>query len=324
MNRYHAIPVGLAAILLGALLVPYALAPPDPSERPEAWIVYAGERGDGAYVDLASAGLDRVSRTGPFAFDEFAPADRGRLEAGLRNATARPGLLVLQDSGAWPAAADTWAAACPETKFLVIDGIVTPRPNVRSVRIASRGVSYLAGVLAASAAKGRPVALVAGMPSAVMDEYIEGFTIGVGAAAPGTQVAVRYVGETTRGFADPAAASAISEECFRNGTVVIYAACGGSSTGVIEAAGRSPGRFVIGIDRDQADLGPTVVLASAVKRVDRVVERGLRDHANGTFVPGDAVIGLDGDATGLVLNPRFAHLAPVLEQHRAAAGGMDR
>lgn len=324
MNRYHAIPVGLAAILVGVLIVQYALAPPDTPERPEAWIVYAGEKGDGAYVDLASAGLDRASRTGSFAFDEFAPADRERLEAGLRSATARPDLLVLQDSGAWPAAADTWAAACPETKFLVIDGIVTPRPNVRSVRIASRGVSYLAGVLAASAAKGRPVALVAGMPSAVMDEYIEGFTTGVEAVAPGTQVAVRYVGETTRGFADPAAASAISEECYQNGTAVVYAACGGSSTGVIEAAQRSPGRFVIGVDRDQADLGPTVVLASAVKRVDRVVERGLLDHANGTFAPGEVAVGLAESATGLVPNPRFVEFAPVLEQHRAAAGGMDR
>ncbi len=324
MNRYHLGPIGLAAVIAGALIVQFALVPPAAPDRPLAWIVYAAEKGDQSYVDSAWTGVYRASRNSSFAFEEFIPADRDRLEAGLRNATGRPGLLVLQDSGAWPGAADTWAAAHPEMRFFVIDGAVAPRPNVRSVRIAARGASYLAGALAAAGGGGRPVAGLAEMPSPVMDEYIQGFSAGAGAARPGMPVAVRYVGNDTGAYADPDRAAVLSKELYRNGTAVVYAACGGSSVGVIEAAQESPGRFVIGVDRDQADLGPTVVLGSALKRVDRVVEQALLDHVNGSFTPGAALIGLTENATRLVLNPRFAEFAPVLEQYRATAGGMDR
>lgn len=324
MNRTVALGIAVvtcAAFVLAALS---ATAPALPTSPPHAWVVLAGEPGDQSYVDSARAGVARANASKRIRVEEFAPSDGDRLETRLRDRDDLPGLVEVQDSGAWPGAVERWADAHPGMRFLVIDAVVPARSNVRSVRISADGVSFLAGALAAAGAGGRPVAVIAGMPSPVMAQFVRGFSDGAAAEVPETRVDVRYISKGVDGFSDPERGRAGAEALYQNGTAVIYAACGGSSTGVIDAAGRAPGRFVVGVDRDQADLGPTVVLGSAVKRVDRVVEEALLAYADGAFTPGDTVIGLDANATDLVLNPQFEGLAPVLERHRASAGERDR
>jgi basic membrane protein A len=323
MNAYRAALIALAVVLVGSMIAQVSLAPQDRPDRPRVWIAYASPKGDQSYVDSAWTGLDRANRTRSFSFEEFVPADRERLEARLLSGTDRPDLVIVQDSGQWPDAGSAWSLAHPDVAFLVIDGTVTLRPNVRWVRIASRGVSYLAGALAASAANGRPIAVLAAMPSTVMDEYVQGFSAGALAASPGTPVAIRYIGDTLDAYSAPDKAAEIADDLYRNGTAVIYAACGGSAVGVIDAAGRGPGRFVVGVDRDMTALGPDVILGSAVKGVDRLVEEAIADHLDGTLAPGATRIGLGENATALVLNPRFAQHGFVLERYRAAAEEWD-
>ena len=60
------------------------------------------------------------------------------------------------------------------------------------------------------------------------------------------------------------------------------------------------------MDSDQTDLGPSVILASAVKRVDRVVYTGIAEYLNGSFTGGERVAGLQDGVTALVFNPKFA------------------
>lgn len=324
MNR--TVALGLAVLAcMAVVLVALGATHPAPWIGPsQAWVVLAGEPGDRSYVDSALAGVARVNASGRIDIETFVPADRERLEAQFRDGTDLPGLVVVQDSGAWAGAVEQWAGAHPGVRFLGIDATVPSLPNVRSVRVSADGVSFIAGALAVAKAGGRPVAVIAGMPSPVMDEFIRGFSDSAAAENPGARVEVRYLSNGVDGFSDPERGQAVAEALYKNGTAVIYAACGGSSTGVIEAAGRGPGRFVVGVDRDQADLGPSVVLGSAIKRVDRVVEEALFAHATGAFTPGDVTIGLNDGATRLALNPRFAELEPVLERHRAVAGGRDR
>jgi basic membrane protein A len=111
---------------------------------------------------------------------------------------------------------------------------------------------------------------------------------------------------STDGFTDPAGAGLIAEEMYRNGTDVIFACAGYSNMGVFDAAHTTPGRYVIGTDSDQSPLGPQFVLASAMKRVDRVVYTGIADHLNGSFGGGSQVAGLKEGVTGIVYNPKFA------------------
>ncbi|MEN6343310.1 MAG: BMP family ABC transporter substrate-binding protein [Methanospirillum sp.] len=314
----------IAIVVLAGMAAVLVLTPPVAEPIPEVWVVYPGAPGN-PYVDAARDGLLRAVRNGAFVYEEFTPATADRLESALGNASGHaPEVVVVQDSGTWAGAADRWAAVHPETRFIVIDGDAAPRPNVRTVAIAADGVSYLAGALAATAGRGQPVAVLLGMPSPALDGFRDGFGAGVRSAAPGAAVEVQYVDTDTRGYADPVRAAAIAEELFRNGTVVIYAVCGGSSLGVIEAAGNGSGRFVIGVDRDQSPQGPGVVLGSAVKRVDRVMQTAIEDGLGEAFAPGAIRVGLADHGTDLTLNPRFAVYRSVIAERQEAAEEMDR
>ncbi len=311
-------------LLAGVTAAVLVLTPPAAEPVPALWVVYAGDPGN-PYVDAARAGLLEASRNGTFTYEEFAPATADRLEAALADdASPPPKLIVIQDSGTWAGAADRWAAAHPRIRFVVIDGEAALRPNVRTVAITADGVSYLAGALAATAGHGQPVAVLLGMPHPVLNGFRDGFQAGVGSVPPGAAVEVRYVGNNTQGNADPARAAAIAEELYRNGTSVVYAVCGGWSLGVIDAAGNATGRFVIGVDRDQRALGPDVVLGSAVKHVDGIVQAGIEDGLGEAFAPGAVRVGLADGATEMILNPRFAAYGSVVAGRRGAAEAMDR
>ncbi len=72
-------------------------------------------------------------------------------------------------------------------------------------------------------------------------------------------------------------------------------------------------------DAYQSDLGPDVILASAVKHVDRADESGIREFMNGTFSGGEQVVGLREGATDLVFNPKFAGYKETVDLWREKA-----
>ena len=167
--------------------------------------------------------------------------------------------------------------------------------------------SYLAGVLTVKASKSRHIGIIYGTRSALLDAFGQGFREGALAADPSVAIAEEYIDENSvLGFNNPEKAQAIARRMFGNGTDVIYTVAGYSGSGVIAEAKRAPGRYVIGVDSDQTDLGPRVVLASVVKHMDQAVYDSIAMHLNDTFTGGDRVMGLEEGATELVFNPKFA------------------
>jgi basic membrane protein A len=80
---------------------------------------------------------------------------------------------------------------------------------------------------------------------------------------------------------------------------VVFAAAGTCGLGALSAAGIR-GAWGVGVDRDQSYLGPHIV-ASVVKRFDRVVELVVRRFLEGTLPTGKTEeLGLTEDAVGLV------------------------
>jgi basic membrane protein A len=124
---------------------------------------------------------------------------------------------------------------------------------------------------------------------------------------------------STDGFSDPENAAAIAGGMYRNGSDVIYTVAGYSGTGAIREAKAAPGRYIIGVDADQSHLGPAVVIASAVKRVDRVVYTGISDYLNGSFEGGGHVAGLREGVTGLSFNPAFSSYNATVSAYQARA-----
>jgi len=287
------------------LLVLVVTVPHDPS-LPVVYIVYSSEKGDNSYTDSAYRGLFAAQEAMLFSKREFTSLDPQQFP-GLNGSggSPKPGLVITVG---YPYTNDTkrLAAENPEIRFLAIDQTGIGSANVGSYEISSYGDSYLAGVLAASASKTHKTGIILGTRTALLDMFRQGYLDGVHAADPAATVDVAYVHETTAGFSDPARAGRIAGGMYRNGTDVIYTVAGLSGTGAIMEAKTAPGRYIIGVDSDQTDLGPSVVLASAVNHMDTVVQTGIREYLNGSFNGGNTVAGLNEGVTGLVFNPKFA------------------
>lgn len=281
---------------------------PDGTARPVVWILYGSEKGDLAYTDAAYSGLAAAHRDREFRYREFTPKDADALPSILANATGdeRPGLLITVGFQ-YMDLTRSLATDNPDIRFLGIDQAGTGSGNYLVYEITSYGDSFLSGVLAASASKTGRAGIIMGMKTDLLDTFIRGYTDGARAINPAFLVDRAYVHENSvNGFTDPEEAGRIAERMYRDGAEVVFVGAGYSNTGVFSAANRSAGRYVIGTDADQSPYGPAFVLASAVKRVDRVVNAGITDYMDGTFTGGNRIAGIGDGATGMVFNPAFA------------------
>ena len=319
MNRKYLIvcaAAGVVALLLCAVLI---TSPFEPS-LPVIYMIYGGEKGDLSYIDSVYRGLFSAQETMPFSKREFVAFDDGELDGFLASAqTARPGLVIVLGY-AYTEQTRSLAKRHPDIRFFAIDQAGNGTRNLRQYEITSYGESYLAGVLAATATKSRHVGIILGTQSSLLEGFRQGYRDGARAADPGVVLEEAYVREhSTLGFSDPVRAAEIARVMYRNGTDVIYTVAGFSGTGAISEAKTAPGRYVIGVDSDQTVLGPSVVLASAVKRVDRVVYTSISDYLNGSFIGGATVAGLDEGVTELVFNPRFTRYNATVRTWESAA-----
>jgi basic membrane protein A len=272
------------------------------------YIVYASEKGDQSYTDSAYQGLLAAKKDLSFNAREFTLNDSTALTGILKNTTGpeKPG-LVITIGFQYTNYTQQLAAQHPEISFLAIDQTGIGSDNVQAYEITSYGDSYLSGVLAASATKTGRVGIIMGMQTGLLDTFLQGYTAGARAVNSSVSVDHAYVQQySPDGFRDPEQAGRIAEGMYRNGTDVIYTCAGASNQGMFDAAATTPGRYAIGTDSDQSPLGPEFVLASAIKRVDRVVYTGIAEYLDGSYSGGEQVAGLKDGATGIVYNPKFA------------------
>ena len=294
--------------VLALLLFAAGCIQQSPASVPLIYIVYGSEKGDLSYTDAASQGLAMAQRDMPVAIKEFFPRDYETLPEMLNRTPAaeRPCLIITV--GFQYANFTTHLAQQQEDiQFLAIDQAGIGSENIRAYEITSYGNSYLAGVLAASATKSGHIGTILGMQSDVLEAFRQGFTDGARAVNASIIVDHVWVHQySVDGFTDADEAERIAEGMYSNGTDVIFTCAGYSNMGAFRAANTTTGRYIIGTDSDQSPLGPGFVLASAVKRVDRIVYANVARELNGTFAGGNQRVGLKEGATGIVYNPKFA------------------
>lgn len=309
-----------ATLALCAIVAAVYVFPHEP-DRPVVYIVYDTDKGDLSYTDSTYAGLFSAQEAMRFDKKEFVSTDPAEIGPAIRDAPAgkRPGLVITLGY-AQTGMTEQLAREYPGVRFLAIDQSGIGSGNVRAYEITSYGDSYLAGVLAASATKTGRIGIIPGTQAALLDTFRAGYRDGARAVRPTIAVDEAYVRDnSTAGFYDPDRAAEIARGMYGNGADVIYMAAGYSNTGIVRVAKEAPGRYVIGTDSDQTSLGPGVVLASAVKRLDRVVYQGIGEYLGGSFSGGGTVAGLSGGTTGLVFNPRFENYNGTVRSWEAKA-----
>jgi basic membrane protein A and related proteins len=200
-----------------------------------------------------------------------------------------------------PAAVEEIASQQTEAKFAIVDAEVK-LPNVASILFKEQEAGFLAGVAAAKTTKTDHIGFIGGMEIPVVERFEIGFLAGVKAVNPEVLVDIQYAGA----FDKAEVGNTIASKMYSSGADVIFHAAGATGAGLFKEANdrkaKEPNKdfWVIGVDRDQSDMGPEVVLTSALKRVDVAVKNLATKAKEGKFSGGEVeLFGLTEDGVGL-------------------------
>jgi basic membrane protein A len=205
---------------------------------------------------------------------------------------------------------NTVARRFPDANFAIIDYSVMAPPftdasknvttptNVQGLTFATNENSYLIGCMAAMVVKeqggAQTISAVGGLKIPTVDIFIAGYKAGAEKCVPGTKVLVGY----SQDFVAQDKCKEIALNQLAQGSQVVFHVAGGCGLGALDAA-KEKGKWGIGVDKDQADLGPHM-LTSAVKRVDTAVFDTVKAVQDGTWKGGtDAVFNLENEGVAI-------------------------
>ncbi len=288
--------------------------------RTEVSFVYNGAKGDFGFTDQAYLGILRARDDLNLSVHEIFTGDTGKEPDPVQNPITgkRAGAVVML--GSYLAEyAEHVAEQYPDIPVIVIDADPISLPRIKTVSFSMYGASYLAGRLAADQTKTGQVGIIAGRKALVIDSFTNGFVQGAADEDPRVLVNITYIADDNQGYRQPEKGAAIARDMYRNGTDIIFTVAGESGLGAISAAKELPDLKIIGVDCDQSNLGPGVVIASVVKNLDLAVYRELTEALNDNFTPGLAIYDLSNDGARVAINPRFDTLSGIIESRMKEA-----
>ncbi|MDQ1733532.1 MAG: basic rane protein, partial [Pseudonocardiales bacterium] len=262
-----------------------------------------GGRGDKSFNDAAAAGLDAAKKKYNLTDSNVKELEAAQGEA---EADKEARLTQLADNGfntiiavgfAYSAAVKAVVPKYPNIKFAIIDDNAVQAPNLADLTFAEEQGSFLVGAIAALKSKKHHVGFIGGVNVALIQKFQAGFDAGARAADPSVKIEDKYL--TTppdfSGFNDPTKGETAANGIYDAGADVIFAAAGGSGSGVFKAA-KAKGAKAIGTDSDQ-DLSAApdvkdVVISSMLKRVDVAVGKFIDSVKDGSFKAGNTIFDL--------------------------------
>jgi basic membrane protein A len=271
-----------------------------------------GGRGDKSFNDSAAVGLDQAKKDFNLSDDNVRELSARAGETDTDRATrlellAKSGFNPIVAVGfAYAPALKTVAPKYPDVKFGIIDA--TPDdvkgPNVSNLTFAEEQGSFLVGAAAALKTTSGTVGFIGGCSVPLIGKFEAGYKAGVEAAKPGTKVVSKYLStpqQNCSGFNDPAAGQEAAKGMYDGGADIVYAAAGGSGSGVFTAAAAA-NKKAIGVDSDQyLSAAPEVqktIMTSMVKRVNVAVLKFLTEAKDGNVKAGQTIFDLKVDGVG--------------------------
>jgi basic membrane protein A len=155
-------------------------------------------------------------------------------------------------------------------------------------------VGCLAALMAERKGGQQVISAVGGIKLPTVDIFIAGYQAGAKKCNPQIKVLIGY----SQDFVAQDKCKEIALNQIAQGSQVIFQVAGGCGLGALDAA-KEKGVWGIGVDRDQASLGPHI-LTSAVKRVDQSVFLTGEAVKNGKFKGGtDAIFNLENEGVAV-------------------------
>ncbi len=250
-----------------------------------------GGKFDKSFNEAAYNGMERWKKETGKQYLEFEISNESQREQAIRRMAERGASPIIGIGFGQASSIEKIAKEFPKLNFAIIDMVVN-LPNVQSVVFKEQEGSFLVGTMAAAASKTGKVGFVGGMDIPLIRKFQCGYEQGVKYANPKAEVFANMTGTTGAAWNDPARGGELAKAQFAKGADVVFAAAGGTGTGVYQAA-KDSGKLAIGVDSNQNHLQPGTMLTSMVKRVDLAVYNVSKSHKSGISVLGLKEGGVD-------------------------------
>jgi len=252
--------------------------------------------------DRLGAEVAQVQTTTPAQFEE-----------GFRDFARRGFQLIFGHGFEFQDAAAAVAPDFPKSVFITTSGN-TVRPNVAPLRFMLEEATYLEGMLAAGVSTTGKAGVVGGMQIPSVTSTVQAFIGGTKVLNPNFAVATAYVGN----WDDVGAAKAAALALVHQGSDVLFHNADAAGLGVFQAA-QEQHVLAFGANKNQNDVAPDVVLASAVIDIPAAFLGVAEQVKNGTFVARIEKMGMRDGVVSLVYNPKLAGRIPASVRQRVDA-----
>lgn len=276
--------LGVVAMALSAFASLAAMADP-------AVIFDMGGKFDKSFNESAYRGVERWKQETGKNYLEFEISNDTQRVQAIRRMAERGASPIISIGFAQASALQQVAKDFPKTQFAIIDAEVKA-PNVQSVLFKEHEGSFLVGAMAVLSSKTGKVGFVGGMDIPLIRKFQCGYEQGAKVANPKAEVFSNMTGTTSTAWNDPTRGGELAKAQFAKGSDVVFAAAGGTGSGVYQAA-KDAGKLAIGVDSNQNHLQPGTMLTSMVKRVDVAVYNVLKGWTGGVQVLGLKEGGVD-------------------------------
>jgi basic membrane protein A len=246
----------------------------------EPAIVYdMGGKFDKSFNEAAYRGAEMWKKETGKAYLDFEIANEAQREQAMRRMAGRGASPVIGIGFSQGSSIEKVAKEFPKLNFAIVDSVVK-LPNVQSIVFKEQEGSFLVGMMAALASKSGKVGFIGGMDIPLIRKFQCGYEQGARHANPKIEVSSAMTGTTPAAWSDPTRGGELAKAQFAKGVDVVFAAAGGTGSGVYQAA-KDAGKLAIGVDSNQNHLQPGTMLTSMVKRVDVAVLNAAKNPTPG-------------------------------------------
>jgi basic membrane lipoprotein Med (substrate-binding protein (PBP1-ABC) superfamily) len=284
-----------------ALVAPCGAEPPGGGSPFKVALLNPGPVSDAGWNALAYEGLLAIRDQLGAEVAQIQTKTPAEFEEGFRDFARRGYKLVFGHGFEFQDAAAAVAPDFPDTVFITTSGN-TVRKNVAPLRFMLEEATYLEGMLAAGMSKTGKAGVVGGIEIPSVKSTVVAFEAGAKAVRPDFTIVTAYVGN----WEDVGAAKEAALAQIQQGCDFLFHNADAAGLGVFRAAEEKK-VYAFGSNKNQNDVAPDVVIASAVADIPRAFVQIARDVKEGHFVGTIERLGMKDGVVSLVLNP---HLEP--------------
>lgn len=270
-----------------------------------AALLSPGPVSDAGWNASAYEGLLRIRGELNAEISQIEVKTPAQFEQGFRDYASRGFNIVFGHGFEFQDAAAAVAPDFPNTVFITSSG-TTVRPNVAPMVFEIEQATYLMGVMAAMMSKSGKAGCVGGMEIPSVKSGFQALTAGAKSVKPDFVVVQSFIGN----WEDVGAAKEATLALIDQGADFIFQNADAAGLGVFQAAQERRGVYAFGSNKNQNEVAPQVILASAVLDVPQAFLNVARAVKEKTFKAEIMRMGMKENVVALVLNPALQGAIP--------------